>query len=154
MKQLSSFFATLGYSGYFPKAPGTAGSALAVVLAAPILLLGGMKLFIPLLITLTAIGFWSAHEYSTRLQKDDPKEVVIDELVGMWITLLVINPNIWWHYLLAFGLFRLFDIIKPPPIDILDQRIKGGAGIMIDDILAGIFAAILFKISIYFIMIT
>ncbi len=151
MKQLSTFFATLGYSGYFPKAPGTIGSAVALLLAIPILLYGGFSIFITLTIILTIIGFWSAHDYSIRMQRKDPKEVVIDELSGMWITLLVINPYIWWHYLLAFALFRLFDIIKPPPIDILDKKISGGAGIMLDDILAGVFAAILFKICIFFI---
>ncbi len=151
MKQLSTFFATLGYSGYFPKAPGTIGSAVALLLAVPILLYGGFSIFIALTIILTIIGFWSAHDYSIRMQRKDPKEVVIDELSGMWITLLVINPYVWWHYLLAFALFRLFDIIKPPPIDILDKKIPGGAGIMLDDILAGVFAAILFKFCIFFI---
>ncbi len=154
MKQLSTFFATLGYSGYFPKAPGTIGSVVALLLAVPILLFGNITIFIIALIALTAIGFWSAHDYSIRMDKKDPKEVVIDELSGMWVTLLVINPHIWWHYLLAFVLFRLFDILKPPPIDILDKKIEGGAGIMVDDLLAGVFAAILFKICIYFIMMT
>ncbi len=140
MNKMATFFSTLFTVGYFPKAPGTVGSLFSLLIAIPIMLWGGMLLLLPLLLVFTAIGFWSAEIYRKNIGKEDPKEVVIDELVGQWMVILFINPHIWWHWLLAFGLFRLFDIIKPFPVDYLDKTIKGGKGIMIDDIAAAIMA--------------
>lgn len=151
MNKAARFFATLFYVGCFPKAPGTVGSLFSLILAVPIILFGGLYIFIALLIIATIIGFWSAEVYRKDIGKEDPKEVVIDELVGQWLVVLFVNPTIWWHWLLAFGLFRLFDIIKPFPIDYLDQNIKGGAGIMIDDIAAAIMAVITLEICFWII---
>ncbi len=123
-------------SGYSPLAPGTAGSILAVVivyLLAPI----GLWIFGSALLLLFLLGVWSG----TQLEKDhgeDPSLVVIDEIVGMGISLLFL-PKSWPLFLVAFLLFRLFDIFKPFPINNL-QDIHGGWGIMLDDVLAGIYA--------------
>lgn len=151
MNKAARFFATLFYVGYFPKAPGTMGSLFSLLLAVPLILFGGLYIFIALLIIATLIGFWSAEVYRKEMNKEDPKEVVIDELVGQWMILLFINPTIWWHWLLAFGLFRLFDIIKPFPVDYLDKNIKGGAGIMIDDMAAAVMGIIALKICFWII---
>ncbi|MFV0430830.1 MAG: phosphatidylglycerophosphatase A [Alphaproteobacteria bacterium] len=151
MNKTAQFFATLFYVGYFPKAPGTIGSLFSLLLAAPFLFWGNRVVFAIALIILTVIGFWAAEVYRKDINTEDPKEVVIDELSGQWIILLFINPTIWWHWLLAFALFRLFDIIKPFPVDYLDKNIKGGRGIMIDDIAAAIMATIVFKICIWLI---
>ncbi len=146
--KITTFFATLGYVGFFPKAPGTIGSFVAMLLAAPFLLTYHYYLFITALSVFTIIGFGTSETYSRNTGKEDPKEVVIDELVGQWLALAFINPKIWWHWLLAFALFRLFDIIKPFPVDYFDKKIKGGIGIMLDDIAAGIMAALTFLLCI------
>jgi len=91
------------------------------------------------------IGTWSAHEYALHTGIKDPSEVVIDEVAGMWISLLFIPKNIFL-FTLAFVLFRLFDIFKPWVINKV-QDMKGGFGIMLDDILAGIFTRIIIGIA-------
>lgn len=149
MNKIATFFATIFYVGFFPKAPGTIGSLAALLLAAPLLFLPSNYLFFVFLIAFTFIGFWSSEAYSQSTGKEDPKEVVIDELVGQWLVLAFINPKIWWHWLLAFALFRLFDIIKPFPVDYFDKKIKGGIGIMLDDIMAGIMAIGVFIICLW-----
>ncbi len=150
--KMITFFATLGYVGFFPKAPGTIGSFVALLLAMPFFLLfrqPNYYLFIVALTFLTIIGFGVSEAYSNRTGIEDPKEVVIDELIGQWLVLAFITPKIWWHWLLAFALFRLFDIIKPFPVDYFDKKVKGGIGIMLDDIVAGIMAALTFLLCIW-----
>jgi len=130
--------------GYFPKAPGTAGSLFAIL----ILLLFPVSNFILiiLIILFTVLGIWSA----TIVEKEkgnDPSIVVIDEVIGQWIALLYIPFSII-PVILAFILFRFFDILKPFPID-QSQNLKGGFGIMVDDILAGIYSNLIIQFIIY-----
>ncbi len=146
MNKVTAFFATVGYVGFFPKAPGTIGSLIALLLAVPFLLPPNYYLFITILTILTIVGFGTSEAYSKNTGKEDPKEVVIDELVGQWLVLAFITPNLWWHWLLAFGLFRLFDIVKPFPVDYFDKKMKGGIGIMLDDIIAAFMAIVTFLI--------
>ena len=124
-------------SGYAPLAPGTAGSLLAVFLI--------YYIFPPswiLLISILLLFFLGVYT-SGKLEKihgEDPSLVVVDEVVGMAISLLFLPRN-WQLFLLAFLLFRLFDIVKPAPIN-SSQKLRAGWGIMIDDVLAGIYALI------------
>ncbi len=129
-------------TGYAPIAPGTAGSLLGLVLFFLFPLNGWYWLAITVLVFF--IGVWT----STIIEKEkgeDPPIVVIDEVVGQWVALLFIPFYSLKIYILAFLLFRLFDVRKPPPID-QSQRLKAGYGIMIDDVLAGIYANIILQL--------
>jgi phosphatidylglycerophosphatase A len=132
-------------SGYFPIAPGTAGAIVATALWFGLsLLLPYCHLFIVtafLIILFTFLGAWSSGIMEQYWGKD-PSKVVIDEMVGVWIPLLIVNnENSYYVYyaLLALLLFRLFDIFKPLGIRKM-EAIKGGWGIMIDDMLAGLYS--------------
>ncbi len=133
--------------GYSPTAPGTAGTILA--LATAYLFFDGNPATLGIATVLaTFIGIYSGNYVEKDLGKEDPSIVVIDEVAGMWLGLILVPLNPWL-YLLAFGLFRLFDVTKLYPIDYL-QRLPGGWGIMLDDIGAGIYTFIIMQIVIYF----
>lgn len=133
--------------GYLPKAPGTWGSLLALPLhfflrqLAP----GPYALALVGIFFLAVITTGQAEKI---LDRKDPGVVVIDEVIGMLITLIGApdNPLLW---LLGFALFRLFDIFKPYPIRLIDQRINGGLGIVLDDVLAGIYSFIVLQLFRY-----
>jgi phosphatidylglycerophosphatase A len=143
MSALARVLGTWFYLGYVPKGPGTAGSlgALAVAWALHAYLgISGacLALFGVLLI---APAIWAAGRMAKDTGSKDPQVVVIDEVVGQWITLAgatTLNAKSW---IAAFALFRLFDIWKPPPVRQL-EKIPGGAGIVLDDAMAGIYAAL------------
>ncbi len=127
-------------AGYMPKAPGTWGSALALPFAWGILTISGVYGLLAASLIVFAIGIWAANDYMGRTGTDDPGPVVIDEVVGQWLVLTVVPMELPW-FLVGFALFRLFDIVKPWPVNLMDQRIKGGLGVMLDDVGAGIYAA-------------
>lgn len=143
-------FLAFGFgSGLAPKAPGTFGTLAAI----PIYLMMA-PLAWPLYLFLTALSFlfgiYLCDRASEMLGVHDHGGIVWDEFVGLWITMFLI-PFEWQWLLLGFALFRFFDIIKPFPIKWLDKKVKGGFGIMIDDVIAGIFAwAVLFSIVRFF----
>lgn len=127
-------------TGLSPYAPGTAGSLAALPFAWLITCaLGPIGLFCAAVIV-TGLGIVAAKAHVDRTGENDPGCIVIDEVAGQWFTLVVapLNPI---AYLIGFGLFRLFDITKPWPVRIIDQRLKGGAGIMLDDVAAAVYAA-------------
>ena len=129
-------------AGLFPKTPGTAGSLAALPFAYAInYYLGFIGLGVAIAIVVV-IGIWAAHRYSTHTNSKDAGAIVIDEVAGQWLTLLLIPPDILF-YAIGFVLFRIADIVKPWPISWIDQRIKGGLGVMLDDLLAGGLAAII-----------
>lgn len=133
---LTKLIATGFYSGYSPIAPGTAGSLAGLALY----LIPGFEgpLAFPLLIILIfAIGVFSAAALE-RLVGEDPPVVVIDEIVGMWVSLLLL-PKTLPVIAAAFLLFRFYDIVKPPPARQL-ERLRNGWGIMLDDVAAGLYA--------------
>ena len=150
-------------SGLPRRAPGTWGSVGGLIAAIPLLSLG----FVPfLIITLLScvVGIWICGRTSDLMGGHDDPHIVWDEWAGMWITLLplsymgVANGNFWHNILqpfsiaaliIAFILFRFFDIIKPPPIGWADKKVAGGLGIMLDDIIAGIMAAAVWLIIVY-----
>ena len=140
------FFAFGFGSGLSPIAPGTMGT-LAVI---PIYLLMqplSLLYYGLLVIAISLIGIWICGESSKRLGVHDHKGIVWDEFAGYLITMFAV-PFAWQWVIIGFLLFRLFDIWKPWPIYIIDKQLKGGLGIMLDDVLAGIFAAIILQILI------
>lgn len=143
-------FARVFNIGLAPKAPGTWGTALACILAPFIFL--PMDFFGRWLV-LTILFFLGAYAgtYAEKiLNKKDPGEVVIDELVGVW---LAMAPFSHWNWILivsAFILFRIFDILKPWPVNASENWLPDGFGIMIDDVVAGLYAMLGLAILFYF----
>ncbi len=133
--------------GYSPVAPGTAGSILAVV-SAYFLIKGNIVILLIATLVVTAIGTYSSTFVENDLGSEDPSIVVIDEIAGMWISLIFL-PVTPWLYLSAFVLFRLFDVVKPFPINSL-QKLPGGWGIMFDDVLAGIYSLLILQLWLHF----
>lgn len=134
----SKLVATGFFSGYIPIAPGTAGSLVAVLIYW-VFLRSNFQILIALLIFFV-LGIFTSSRFEQR-DGHDPKIVVVDEIVGMWLSLLFIEKKIL-NVFIAFLVFRAMDVIKPPPARGFD-RMKGGFGIMMDDVVAGIYANIL-----------
>lgn len=138
---LARFIATFGGCGLAPKAPGTVGSLAALVVGLP--LLKRPKSLLVSAVAASVIGVWASKQAGDG---EDHSWIVIDEVAGMWISLLAClptqkdaKPSFVWP-LIAFGLFRLFDIKKPGPVGMLDRR-HDAVGIMGDDVVAGLMAA-------------
>jgi phosphatidylglycerophosphatase A len=143
---LATFFGC----GYSPAAPGTAGSAAAIALA--IVAERWVNLppwsFAAAAVVIAGPAIWSAGATARETGAEDPSIVVIDEVVGQWISLAGANHLNWKSYLAAFLLFRLFDIWKPPPVRNL-EALAGGWGIVADDAMAGVYAAAVLWLSGY-----
>jgi phosphatidylglycerophosphatase A len=129
-------------AGKSPYAPGTVGSLLAVILAPWCFYPLEFWWRVVLLVVLFVIGAWAGGRAARILNKKDPGEVVIDEVLGQWLTILWLPVFVWWQLVLAFILFRLFDITKPWIIRISEDWLPGGWGIMLDDVMAGGAAAL------------
>ncbi len=139
-------FLSLGFgSGLAPFAPGTFGTLAAVPLY---LLLAQLPLAYYLLAVLVAfvIGVYLCGYTSAALGEHDHSGIVWDEFVGFWITMIAV-PATWQWILAGFVLFRLFDIVKPWPVKVADAKMKGGFGIMFDDVLAALYALIGLQIA-------
>lgn len=136
-------------SGAAPKAPGTFGTLAAVPLYLLVRPLSDLH-YLLLVVLLFLLGIWLCERTSRDLRVHDHGGIVWDEWVGFLITLWMAPPG--WYWLLAgFCLFRLFDILKPWPIGWLDRRVSGGLGIMLDDVLAGIFGFVIIQLGRYLI---
>lgn len=136
------FFSRLGFAGLMPHMPGTWGTALACVLAPFIYLPFSITIRVIILVTLFLLGSVAADRAEKILGEKDPGQVVIDELVGVWLTMLPFeNPSMLLIFA-SFLFFRVFDIIKPWPIKASENWVPGGFGVMIDDVIAGIYAMI------------
>ena len=127
-------------AGLSPKAPGTVGTAVAVLIY---LALPSMSpiIYAGLILVSFIFGIWLCGKTAEDLGVHDPGGIVWDEFVGYWITMFMAPSGLFW-VLLGFGLFRLLDIFKPWPIKWADKELAGGLGIMLDDVLAGIMAAL------------
>jgi len=138
MIHLIMAIATGLYSGYLPKAPGTWGSVVGLILYYFLHSLS-LPTYLITVGVLLIVGAFAAGSAEKIMDRKDPGQVVIDGIVGILITLAAApaQPAIW---LLGFGLFRFFDILKPFPIGWIDKRIQGGVGIMMDDVVAGIYS--------------
>jgi phosphatidylglycerophosphatase A len=136
------------FCGYAPVGPGTAGSlaalAIAWFIAGPPVDRGGWP-FAILGLLLAVPGIWAADVTASEVGRKDPQIVVVDEVVGQWITLAGAAQLNWKSFLIAFVLFRLFDIWKPPPVRQL-EKLPGGLGIVADDMMAGVYGAIVLYI--------
>ena len=137
MNRLAIFFATGGYVGYVPIAPGTFGSALWLGLLWGIRTVGDMRLEILVLVLILALGIWSGSVVERYVGRVDPGIVIIDEIAGMLITMLLI-PVTAISVLAGFLVFRALDILKPWPARRL-EGLPGGFGIMADDVMAAIY---------------
>jgi phosphatidylglycerophosphatase A len=140
---LADTLSTWFYCGYSPRAPGTVGSLAAVLIAWLLNRTTGMagwQFLIPAALLLGP-AVWAAGVSARARGVKDPQFVVIDEVIGQWVALAGAVPLNWKSYLAAFGLFRLFDILKPPPVRQM-EALPGGWGINLDDVMAGIYAAL------------
>lgn len=154
------FLLTVGYSGMSPKAPGTVGSAVSLLLGIAILTyFDTTTLFLGALLA-TVAGYKLVNDYEAAGGIHDNKHIVIDELAGMWISMsIAIAPltqipmqaysdysthwTLWLAIALSFAFFRYFDIAKPSIIGRIDRDTKGGIGVMGDDVVAGVAAGVL-----------
>lgn len=139
------FFLTVGFSGLSPKAPGTVGSFVSLLIGLFLLEFLHVSTLFLLALLITVIAIKQIDIYENEVGMHDGKEIVIDELAGMWITLSICginSENILIMAPLAFIFFRLFDIWKPSIIGKIDRDVKGGLGVMGDDVVAGFAAGI------------
>jgi len=136
--RLAVAFASFGYVGFAPVAPGTVGSAAAIPFFLLLRQAHSAWLEIAVCAAIVAAGAWSARITEQALGVEDPGPVVIDEVVGMFISLLFL-PATWLVVLAGFVAFRVFDIVKPWPANRF-ELIPGGWGVMADDVMAGVYA--------------
>ena len=134
-------FLTFFYSGLSPKAPGTMGSLLALVFGVLIVRFLSLETLFLASVLLTILGIKHINAYEENGGEHDDKSIVIDEVIGMWLA-LVLSSTTWLQIGLSFLFFRLFDIWKPSIIGRIDQNVKGGLGVIGDDIVAGLVAGI------------
>lgn len=137
------------YTGYFPIASGTVGSAAAIL----IYLIPGFEnlyIIIPVAILMAVYGIYIGTKFEKKYGKD-PAQCTIDEVVGTWISLIAL-PKTFWVILVSFLLWRILDIIKPPPARNL-ERLNGGLGIMIDDVVSGIYTLLIMHLVVYLLVI-
>jgi len=138
------FVATGGYVGLSPVMPGTFGTLWGVLLV----YLGrgwGWHLHGVLILTAVVLGVFVSGAVVKASQKEDPQEIVIDEAAGFLVSFFLIPFNAF-NLILAFLIFRFFDILKPYPISAVDRGVKGGLGVVLDDLLAGVWANILLRV--------
>lgn len=136
-------------SGLSPKAPGTCGSFLAMFFCMALLM---APWYVTPLVAIVVffIGIKACNEAEKAMGTHDHGGLVIDEFVGMFISIIAFPQGAWYLAILAFALFRFFDILKPFPVSYADRNIKGGLGVMVDDVLAGIYALLSGHIILYF----
>jgi phosphatidylglycerophosphatase A len=152
VQQISHLIATFGGVGHLRPAPGTWGSLAALPVALGIYWLGGVMLFALSIVVVFAAGWWATAVETKGKEDHDPSEIVIDEVAGMWIALLPVMIGashsgagvlaLWPGWVVAFAAFRLFDITKPGPVGWADRQ-HGPFGVMLDDVIAGVLAALM-----------
>jgi phosphatidylglycerophosphatase A len=142
--RLGLFISTCGYLGYVPVAPGTFGSAAGLLVYAAVRWSGSSALELAVIVLLFAVGVWSSSVAEKHFGGVDPAPVILDEVVGMLITLALIPVSIPGA-IVGFLLFRLFDVVKPWPANRL-EALHGGLGIMADDAMAGVYGNVAMRI--------
>ena len=145
-KKIALLLSTLFYSGFFPKAPGTFGSFVSLFIIAIIIYYFGFIGLSLLIIISFILAMFSVTE-TLKYTKHDPSFIVIDELIGQAVTFMFVsnflkNNNSLIIYLFGFVFFRLFDVLKTFPVCYADKKIRNAFGVILDDILAGIYASI------------
>lgn len=143
-RALALAVATGAGSGYSPIAPGTAGSALGVALFLPLAALG-LPLFAATVAGITALGIWAADVAERVYGRKDDGRIVIDEVAGQLLTLLPLLPagraHDWRWLVTGFVAFRCLDVWKPGPVRWMQDHLRGGVGVVMDDVLAGVLGA-------------
>jgi phosphatidylglycerophosphatase A len=148
MRKLILFLATGFYSGYAPFAPGTAGSVVGLVLAWGVtvpLERRSPLAALALIAALFAAGCWLSGRAEKLLDQHDSSHIVIDEIVGMALTMYLCPAASWMAFGAGFALFRLFDVLKPEPAGLIDRRMRGGPAVMLDDVAAAIYANLVLR---------
>lgn len=145
----STAIATVFGTGLLPIAPGTWASAVALPFAWIIASLGGWLALLIAAVAAGLVGWWASARYVAVTGREDPSEIVIDEVAAQWLALSVVPVSIT-AYLAGFVIFRLFDTLKPWPASWADREVDGGAGVMLDDIFAGAYAALVLYLLRYF----
>ena len=149
---IQKLFLTFGGAGLSPKAPGTVGTLASLPVGLFVLYTLGMETLFMLTLAITVIGIFEINKYEKTTGTHDQQHIVIDEAAGMWLSLMIaystaITLEYAYAQVLAIGLsfttFRLFDIWKPSTIGWIDRELKGGLGVMLDDVLAGIAGGLL-----------
>ncbi|GLQ34326.1 phosphatidylglycerophosphatase A [Amylibacter marinus] len=145
---MTKLIATWFYAGLIRPAPGTWGSLAALPFAWAMLWFGfGVWCLLLASALIFLLGWWATYEETKGKADHDPSEIVIDEVVGQWLALIPVfagvhlGMSLWFSFALGFGLFRLFDITKPFPVSWAD-RMDTALGVMLDDVIAGIMAAL------------
>lgn len=141
-KDPAIWLATWFGCGLMKPAPGTWGTLGALPFGILIMAFGGVPALIAAVIAVSAAGYWAAGRFEEQSGEHDSSAIVIDEVAGMWIALIPSALSIP-YVVAAFLLFRFFDILKPWPISWADKKLPGALGVMTDDIIAGIFAALI-----------
>ena len=141
-EKIALLIAEFFYAGKSKFAPGTVGSLASLVIWVPLSLFCGFYIKILSILLLFILGLWASSIAIEHYKNLDPKQVVIDEVVGQGIVFLVINPH-WWEVITAFLLFRLFDITKPWPIKRMEKAFPKEWGIMLDDVMASFYALLI-----------
>ena len=145
MRALVLFLASNAGLGYSPIVSGTVGTLAGLP---AFYLLAGLEApgYVLAWFILFAIAVWSAEQAGRIYGVADDGRIVIDELAGYLVTVAFL-PFTWWNALLGFIWFRVFDILKPPPVNWVDRKLKNGFGVVLDDVLAGIYAAIALRLT-------
>lgn len=143
---MTKFIASWFFVGFVPYAPGTVGTLAALPFAWVIQTYMGNYALYGFTLIFFFIGWWATHRYMKATGKHDPKEVVIDEVVGIWL-LLSVFPVTIKAYFFAFTFFRIFDVLKPFPVSLPDKKMDSALGVMLDDVLAGLYPFALFTIA-------
>jgi phosphatidylglycerophosphatase A len=139
-------FIALGFgAGLAPVAPGTFGTLVAIPLAWALHTYAPDLVFLAVIVALLLVGMWAAGVTGRDLGAPDHGAIVWDEIVAFLLVLYFVGDS-FLKIAVAFALFRFFDIVKPPPIRQLDAAMKNGAGVMLDDLLAAVYALLVFAI--------
>jgi phosphatidylglycerophosphatase A len=143
-------FLSLGFgSGLSPVAPGTMGTLVAVPLYLALSHYLSQTGYAIVTCVVMLVGVYLCEQTTRALGVHDHPAIVWDEIAGYFITLLFV-PVTFFHVVLGFVLFRLFDIVKPWPVSVIDSRMKGGLGVMLDDVIAGLYALALMQLYLYY----
>jgi len=149
---LQKLFLTFGGAGLSPKAPGSVGTLASLPVGLTILYYLGMEALFMLTLAITVIGIFEINKYEKVTGMHDQQHIVIDEAAGMWLALMIAHSSaltMTYPYaellaiVFSFAAFRLFDIWKPSTIGWIDRELKGGMGVMLDDVLAGVAGGLL-----------
>ncbi|WP_045215097.1 phosphatidylglycerophosphatase A family protein [Desulfonatronovibrio magnus] len=143
--------ATLGFVGHLPKAPGTWGSFVAMLAAPWLFIPYSLSTKLTILFVLFFVGSWACSAAEKTFGKKDPSQAIIDEVLGQWITFLFITTAAILPLLLGFILFRVFDITKPFPVRQSEKWLPGGYSVMLDDLIAGLYALAALSLILYLI---